>query len=435
MVSLTSLPLEILLEIFSQKYLTDTDAARATAVCSLFHNVIRITFRRAPYVFKIDALGFPTWRLIRCLLVNRYLGERFTHIRVKWERRNLRRTDLPVTPRWIWTRDETAQIQQMCDEFNLRSETQKAILQGVNSESLLPFLFCLVPNLETINMGCIVPVPLLCDGFWMYRVQEIPGILYLSAAVDTYPHKIDYLWLYTLFCDSIDTSKSIKTIDWPIGIRNLKKYVTEISEYPETFGRQLTGNIWPVLFFPRIETIKIWKIESGDLPYQKPMKDYFRGGPKSLVKKLRLYNAYCTSEDLLFLAQSTSALEEFVFSGSLHYRKDSVLHLLKDEHNVKKLKVFEMERRNLTIAEINMNLIGEEFLESNQMTLKESGIYITLYAIDGPLEWGGGLALLENGDSDGDSDEEGDEDAGNQEENESGSETENEIENEVDDQM
>ncbi|KAF3928263.1 hypothetical protein AA313_de0208130 [Arthrobotrys entomopaga] len=81
-----------------------------------------------------------------------------------------------------------------------------------------------------------------------------------------------------------------------------------------------------------------------------------------------------------------------------------------------------------------MNLIGEEFLEFNRGTLKESRIYITLYAIDRPLEWGGGLTLLENGDSDGDSDEE-EYEAGSEDENEISSENEYGNRNEIEDQI
>ncbi|KAF3289296.1 hypothetical protein TWF970_003076 [Orbilia oligospora] len=57
-----------------------------------------------------------------------------------------------LTKYWTWNPEEEIQIKDICRTWGLTSATEAAILGGVNSESLLPFLFCLTPNVRILKV-------------------------------------------------------------------------------------------------------------------------------------------------------------------------------------------------------------------------------------------------------------------------------------------
>ncbi|KAK6333654.1 hypothetical protein TWF730_003838 [Orbilia blumenaviensis] len=75
---------------------------------------------------------------------------------VSWSRR---RADSPktFTRRWKWTREDRARIEFYRTELAgcISSATFDAMLEGVNSESLLPFIFCYTVRLKDLDLGFV----------------------------------------------------------------------------------------------------------------------------------------------------------------------------------------------------------------------------------------------------------------------------------------
>ncbi|KAF3204302.1 hypothetical protein TWF679_009866 [Orbilia oligospora] len=153
-VTILSLPNEILSNIFNDRCLSNADLTRLQLTCNLFRdNIERQTSRR--YTFRVDAQGHPTWRLIRSLLKNPKLGERFSEITVRWERRNASKKET-WTETWLWEKDETEKIDALCEKWCIDDRTQHCIGAGFNSEALLPLLLVYTTNLKSLDLGDVV---------------------------------------------------------------------------------------------------------------------------------------------------------------------------------------------------------------------------------------------------------------------------------------
>ncbi|EGX43601.1 hypothetical protein AOL_s00215g337 [Orbilia oligospora ATCC 24927] len=151
--TILSLPNEILSNIFNDRCLSNADLTRLQLTCSLFRdNIEQQTSRR--YTFRVDAQGHPTWRLIRSLLKNPKLGERFSEITVRWERRNASNKET-WTETWSWERDEIEKIHDLCEKWCIDDRTQRCIGYGINSEALLPLLLVFTTNLKSLDLGNI----------------------------------------------------------------------------------------------------------------------------------------------------------------------------------------------------------------------------------------------------------------------------------------
>ncbi|KAF3172711.1 hypothetical protein TWF225_010000 [Orbilia oligospora] len=148
-----SLPNEILSNIFKDRCLSNADLTRLQLTCGLFRdNIQQQTSRR--YTFRVDAQGHPTWRLIRSLLKNPKLGERFGEITVRWERRDASNKET-WTEKWSWEKDEFEKIDDLCEKWCIDDHTQRSIGGGMNSEALLPLLLVYTTNLKTLDLGTI----------------------------------------------------------------------------------------------------------------------------------------------------------------------------------------------------------------------------------------------------------------------------------------
>ncbi|KAF3211177.1 hypothetical protein TWF106_010315 [Orbilia oligospora] len=144
---MNALPTEILIQIFET--LPSDDLARVKRACKLFNEVgqkAKLNIR-----LFIDAPNYPTWKLTRLILANPAFGKRIIKISVHYRRRNPDRKK-SLTKYWTWNPEEQTQIKDICNTWGLTSATEAAILGGVNSESLLPFLFCLTPNVEILKV-------------------------------------------------------------------------------------------------------------------------------------------------------------------------------------------------------------------------------------------------------------------------------------------
>ncbi|KAF3231956.1 hypothetical protein TWF192_005707 [Orbilia oligospora] len=144
---MNALPTEILIQIFET--LPSDDLARVKRACKLFNEVgqkAKLNIR-----LFIDAPNYPTWKLTRLILANPAFGKRIIKISVHYRRRNPDRKK-SLTKYWTWNPEEQTQIKDICNTWGLTPATEAAILGGVNSESLLPFLFCLTPNVEILKV-------------------------------------------------------------------------------------------------------------------------------------------------------------------------------------------------------------------------------------------------------------------------------------------
>ncbi|KAK6498798.1 hypothetical protein TWF481_011371 [Arthrobotrys musiformis] len=151
--SILSFPNEILAIILGDEVLSNGDIGRAERTCKLFQaNIQEYVAPRRRYTFWVDSVDRPAWRLIRRLLKDPKLGETFVEINVKWERRIA--SDPSTWPSdWRWTRAEQSCIRRMCRKWDLSSGTLLNILEGKNSEALLPLLLCFTPKLKSLDLG------------------------------------------------------------------------------------------------------------------------------------------------------------------------------------------------------------------------------------------------------------------------------------------
>ncbi|KAF3192518.1 hypothetical protein TWF788_000129 [Orbilia oligospora] len=144
---MNALPTEILIQIFET--LPSDDLARIKRTNKLFNEVgqkAKLNIR-----LFIDAPNYPIWKFTRLILANPAFGKRIINISVHYRRRNPDRKK-SLTKYWTWNPEEQTQIKGICNTWGLKSATEAAILGGVNSESLLPFLFCLTPSVEILKV-------------------------------------------------------------------------------------------------------------------------------------------------------------------------------------------------------------------------------------------------------------------------------------------
>ncbi|KAF3920443.1 hypothetical protein ABW20_dc0104956 [Dactylellina cionopaga] len=159
MSAISFVPLEILFEVFT--HLPLADLARVKRVCKSFHSAAQKVPIRS-YTFRVDAVTHPTWKLVRHLLTDPKLAEQITEITVEWTRRDVV-DESTWTAQWVWTPEERDTILQLHETMKSKvtSQTMVAILAGVNSEALLPFLLGITSNLETLHIGEILQLFIL----------------------------------------------------------------------------------------------------------------------------------------------------------------------------------------------------------------------------------------------------------------------------------
>ncbi|RVD84110.1 uncharacterized protein DFL_005878 [Arthrobotrys flagrans] len=145
-------PTEILAEIITNETLTPADLGRCEQVCKLFRDIVQ-HYSRRNYILRIGHPSQQTWRLVRCLLVNPKIGERFRSITVAWGRPQYIVTDSGTDLlRWIWTPEEKDQISAFAGGV-LGQQGLRGVYWGVDCGSLIPLLVCYMPNLEFLDLG------------------------------------------------------------------------------------------------------------------------------------------------------------------------------------------------------------------------------------------------------------------------------------------
>ncbi|KAK6332929.1 hypothetical protein TWF718_010757 [Orbilia javanica] len=253
--SIISFPNELLLNIFKDPGLSNTDLTNAQLACSLFRDNIKpYVTRHRKYTFKVDADGYPVWKLIRLLLNNPELdfGKQITEITLKWPKELTSRWKVPDC--WEWTDYEKARIKEICQQWKITSLTEIYILHGCFSESLLIILMCFTPNLRSLDMGDV-------------------GKYFEPGCPD---HQLFLL-------DNIrqeDTAKETVGVErFPPGLTNLQSFrvsALSVSSQGHMFDLE---DLLPIFFLPRIERIEA--VRAGCSRYR-PGHHPPREGPSTL---------------------------------------------------------------------------------------------------------------------------------------------------------
>ncbi|KAK6509654.1 hypothetical protein TWF481_004385 [Arthrobotrys musiformis] len=161
MAPITSLPAEILLDIFERTINdpfnphrdTNTDIIHIRLVCRKWR-ALSHEFALRYFSIGIDSTNRSLWKLGRCLLYDTSLAAQIQELIVRWHRRE---ADIPEThtKRWKWTREDRERIEFYRKELSshISSATFDAMLEGVNSESLLPFILCFTTNLKELDLN------------------------------------------------------------------------------------------------------------------------------------------------------------------------------------------------------------------------------------------------------------------------------------------
>ncbi|KAJ6264695.1 hypothetical protein Dda_0845 [Drechslerella dactyloides] len=366
MTSIFDLPTELLFDIFSGDNLTCADLGRCQQVCKTFRDIIQHC--KIDYTFKVDVTAHSAWRLIRCLLINPQIGERFKSIKVTWHRRR------PMKPKtwaaiWSWTKEEREQIEHLGSEW-LTGDTIRAIWTGLNSEALLPFLLCFTPNLESLDLGeafegLIYPtftaregirvIEASCgDGYkWSPKGNYDDGWAYYDAiSAGTTPRREDVhpLWFHM----------NLNPKQWLPGLANITYFAHDYKDHQDPNGFYLG---WPaqylakILLLPRLQTARVRHCATIEFRQHIPLFDtvnsLLTARRRSTVKRLELVDSCFRQEDYDALAKLTGSLERVEWSW-----------------------VSETSRYYTSLASISEERVAKAFLRRNKRTLTPEQVFL-----------------------------------------------------------
>ncbi|KAK6524545.1 hypothetical protein TWF281_011451 [Arthrobotrys megalospora] len=320
-----SLPNEILVNIFKNDFLSNTDLTNAQLTCRLFRDNIQpyVTSHRR-YNFRVDATGHPTWKLIRRLLKNPDLGSQIVEITVQWERR-IASDENTWTPDWNWKPSERVRIGNHCRQWDIDAGTESNILNGKNSEALLFFLLFFTPNLHSLDLGDVderiidntAGNHLAIEALGSYR-QSDPDEEYLNQYRGSQATGHG-LFLFENLRHKI-TTRSGTTV---IGPERLPPGLTSLRYF--TIGRESNRgghpfkarNLFPLFFLPRIESIEAVYIKGDGFDDRSVDYQPHSEGP-STVKYLKMNMAEREFSDkyLTKIAKITGNLERVVIRES-----------------------------------------------------------------------------------------------------------------------
>ncbi|KAF3161341.1 hypothetical protein TWF788_002548 [Orbilia oligospora] len=347
--SICALPNEILTQIFRNKSLSNKDLTNAQLACRLFKDNIQsfITSNRH-YIFRVDEVSQPTWKLIRHLINNPELnsGHQIVSITVEWHRRIAKSEDTWTKP-WFWTDAEQSKLESLFYKYRLTDETRLNILHhGRNSESLLPLLLYFTPNLKFLDLGNIDGHILDDTGVKCTQSLEALSSYWNRSPQREYLDERETLQSEEIlfFFDNLEHSGSLPAL------RGLRYFSMEYedgidSRYSETTLR-------PILGLPSIESIQASFTTKGE----------YRDGSK--------YN---------FGVEGTSSVKflGLSVSGTGGHSQEYFFSLAKLTGNLSHVNI----SRKYKSGEITRTLEGDEeiartFLQYNRATLQSSKIFI-----------------------------------------------------------
>ncbi|KAK6523738.1 hypothetical protein TWF281_001710 [Arthrobotrys megalospora] len=370
--SILSFPNEILAKILGDECLSNGDLASAEGTCQLFRANIQeyLTCRR--YTFRVDATNHPTWKLIRHLLKNPKLAERFTHIIVEWERRIA--TDSSTwTSDWEWSSKERTRIEKLCQTWDIQGKTKSNILKGKNSEALLPLLLCFTPNLKSLDLGNVdhrivdyshdnSEHALALEAIGGYPDGDRDWERYYDRS-EEYESKNHTLF----FFDNLRYKKKNGSIEGP---KQLLPGLAKVEDFRigslGGLGQAFRGpDIFPVFLFPRIRSIEAFGgVDSGGSFYFSTHYEPHSKGP-SPVKYLTLEShrpqeyvgqQFSFSEEYSqAIADITGNLERLVIKN-----KTIDIHGSTKQEDESVGRIF-LERNKITLKPTQVNINGGSF--------------------------------------------------------------------------
>ncbi|KAK6525661.1 hypothetical protein TWF281_010714 [Arthrobotrys megalospora] len=372
MAPILAFPTEILIQIFSNKCITNPDLSSCAQTCKLFNEVVSQV--KINYTFKVDHPYRTPWKLIRTLLQKPQLGNQFQSIKVKWYRRVPRRPDTWARE-WHWTNEEANKIKVICEEWDMMKKIRgqnstlcNTILRGWDSEALIPLLLSFTSSLKSLDygrtmLGLVTPnhsakdgieIALYCAGKenkvsrWFHGIS-LNEEAYFRKLWEIHEHNV--LWLYTV----LNPDKLLP------GLASLRHFA---------HGSRVGYDGWPdssfasIMLLPRIESMKIYNCPRlGDIggwfrytrgPGGRERDTGFPVGKKSSIKRLEMINCEFDLEDYKIIAECTGSLQSFSSTGC--YRGD-------------------------------LEGIAESFLKCNKETLVEDQISITARHSSVPKSW------------------------------------------------
>ncbi|KAK6331704.1 hypothetical protein TWF718_002250 [Orbilia javanica] len=380
--SILAFPNEILADIFSDTCLSNKDLTNAQLTCKCFKEIIQpIVSSHRHYVFRVDAVSHPTWKLIRHLLAHPELnsGHQIRSITVEWERR-IASDESTWTKDWVWTPEEAKKLQALGLEYRLTEEARFNVRAGKNSESLLSLLLCFTPNLICLDLGDIkreivdVEGPGYVPGNHVYESSHIQAFHALGRYSRNL-HNQDYSGYAGKYESSLGPLfflENIYNMLWPQPSRNLMnihasrvfdeaphclpglRNLKYLSMHKKGYRRIEEMTLLHTLMLPGIERITTSNISVGEyVAHYTPNYDIDIKKP-STVKHLELDTAGIGSLSqgyLLSVAKITGNLSSVKIQGKAS-----------------------SEKRKDTSGEDEQ--IAKAFLRFNNNTLRMSEIYI-----------------------------------------------------------
>ncbi|KAF3308435.1 hypothetical protein TWF173_001252 [Orbilia oligospora] len=330
MANLLSLPTELLIQILSDDSIASSDLWTCRQVCRYFNNVAEKC--SINYIFQVDAINHPTWKLARCLLKNPDLGKRFKSIKVTWSRR-IPRKPMTWAPQWKWSDSDQEKLTQILCEGNPGNRSIfGGISNGLNSEALLPFVLLYTPNLQSLDMGdakldIMGPYVSVGESERIYQYCTVEGSQNWRSRVSGYsldlwnpsiPEEVredgcknHYSFLYLHM--RLDPG-------WLPGLSNITHLAHGCHRTGGYFDRWPASHLILMMLLPRLETAQFYgatilRLDGTDLQvHTNPLeldidpKVMFQ---KSTIKHLELLNCRFRKQDYRSIAQITGSLQFF----------------------------------------------------------------------------------------------------------------------------
>ncbi|KAF3213192.1 hypothetical protein TWF192_009838 [Orbilia oligospora] len=242
---------ELLLQIFES--LPYSDAAVCALVCKRLHNIFSRT-QIEDYTVKVDHPSHRAWKLIRCLLVNPKLGERFKKLSFTY---HPRRCDYPQTwtLQWYWTTEEETQLEHLCQNWDI-SAAFKWIRDGIYGNSISHSCFVTLPTSKVSTSGTDLTVWDGCCGrdflstFKSHREENYFDIYYREDLEGGYD---DYWKPCLRFSATMD-----QCISRLSNLREFTFWGLELGDVCENCPeREMVEFVLKVLLLPRLEVARV----------------------------------------------------------------------------------------------------------------------------------------------------------------------------------
>ncbi|KAK6361584.1 hypothetical protein TWF730_005305 [Orbilia blumenaviensis] len=323
MATILSLPVELLIQIFSDCCISSSDLVNCRQSCKHFNEVA--DHCSINYTFRVDAVSRTTWKLIKQILKYPEIGKRFKTIRVTWHRRIPRKVRTWAL-QWKWSEDDRKRLLDILGDDGASYNISEAVWAGLNSESLLPVLLLHTPNLQSFDMGDAkldVMGPYVSPGeaerVYNYCTVDNPAErIPMGSQNPTYPgpwafsfpeemHRLmshySFLYLHMRLSST-----------WLPGLSNITHFSHGCYRTGGYFDRWPASHLTLMMLLPRLQVAQFYGATILPPDGEPPLKltlDPKVSGQKSTVKHLELLNCCLQKADYKAIAEITGSLRSF----------------------------------------------------------------------------------------------------------------------------